>query len=164
MCKSLHENIKSCNLNSCVVQITPGINSGAKGLTIRQHIVPIKQANPFLFNAGITVGETTVSIIQSHCFTSLPPGTVFKPECTLPYSVCHLSAPCLTLSAIFTSNMLDSTYSDYQLWRGTLFLMLLSLQIWHGFLYIRRHKRLPAEWMSCTCKLPTQLTLKAWKL
>jgi hypothetical protein len=98
------------------------------------------------------VGETTVSIIQSHCFTSLPPGTVFKPECTLPYS------------AIFTSNMLDSIYSDYLLWRGTLFLMLLSLQIWHGFLYIRRHKRLPAEWMSCTCKLPTQLTLQAWKL
>jgi hypothetical protein len=66
------------------------INSGAKGLTIRQQTVHIKQANPFLFNAGITVGKTTVPMIQNHCFTSLPPGTVFKPECTLPYSVCHI--------------------------------------------------------------------------
>jgi len=57
----------------CVLQITPGINSGAKGLTIRQHTVHIKQANHFLFSAGITVRETTVSMIQSHCFTSLPP-------------------------------------------------------------------------------------------
>lgn len=82
--------IKSCNLNLCVLQITRGINSGAKGLTIREHIVHIKQTNSFLFKAGITVGETTVCIIQNHCFTSLPPGTVFKPECTLPYSVCHI--------------------------------------------------------------------------
>jgi hypothetical protein len=63
MCKSLHEKIKSCNLNLCVLQIIPGINSGAEGLTIRQHDVLKRQDNPFLFNAGITVGETIVSII-----------------------------------------------------------------------------------------------------